>query len=48
MEDTSRGRLPIAGLVGQEGTKSFLSRRDFMSVAWQFTAWNDAKEKAVS
>jgi hypothetical protein len=24
------------------------SRRDFMNVAWQFTAWNDAKEKAVS
>ena len=28
--------------------EAFLSRRDFMSVAWQFSAWNDAKEKAVS
>jgi hypothetical protein len=28
--------------------EAFLSRRDFMSVAWQFTAWNDAKEKPIS
>jgi hypothetical protein len=56
MEDTSRGRLPTAGLCGPRRHEAFLSRRDFMSVAtrlsspksWQFTAWNDAKEKAVS
>jgi hypothetical protein len=48
MEDTRRCRLLIAGLCRPRGHEAFLSRRDFMSVAWQFTAWNDAKEKAVS
>jgi hypothetical protein len=45
---TSRGRLPNAGLRGRRRHEAFLSRRDFMSVDWQFTAWNDAKEKTVS